>query len=262
MDETKEGTLVIATTVVMLVAFAITVLAVMLIYRKRKIQHLHEIALMNERFARELAAAENEVQQSTMQQIGRELHDNIGQQLTLAFLYLQQFQAADQQGEQKRNSTATILNDSLTDLRNLSRSLTDPQRVTDQLTLAELITRECQRLHESGTFEVRFEKAVPDEKLTAAVKTFAFRIFQEFLQNSVRHSQGNLLHISLQSVTGKVILAMGDNGVGFNLSEKISSGTGLENMKKRAAMIGATFNLTSVPGHGTQLQLVLPLPGV
>jgi signal transduction histidine kinase len=259
MDESKEGILLIATTIVVMVIFAIAVLAVMLIYRKRKIQHLHEITLMNERFARELVAAENEVQQNTMQQIGRELHDNIGQQLTLAFLYLQQFQAADPGGEQKRNSTATILNDSLTDLRNLSRSLTDPQRVTDQLSLPELITRECDRIRESGTYEVLCE-VTSGGTPTSAVKTFAYRIFQEFVQNSVRHSYGNRLHVSLTQEIQKTILMAADNGVGFAVHEKMNAGSGLDNMKKRADMIGADFSLTSVPGQGTQLRLVLPLP--
>lgn len=259
MDASQEGSLLIATSMVVLVAFVITVLAVMLIYRKRKIQHLHEIALMNERFARELAAAENEVQQSTMQQIGRELHDNIGQQLTLAFLYLQQFQAADQPGEQKRNSTSTILNESLTDLRNLSRSLTDPQRATHQLSLIDLIARECHRVRDSGMFQVVLENEHVNDTLSPAVRTFAFRIFQEFVQNSVRHSNGTQLAIRIRKTDGRVLLEVRDNGRGFTLSEKVKSGSGLENMKKRADMIGAEFALTSESAGGTQMQLLLPL---
>jgi signal transduction histidine kinase len=125
MDASKEGTLLIATSMVVLVAFAIAVLAVMLIYRKRRVQHEQEITLMNEKFTSELLQTQLEVQQQTMQRIGQEIHDNVGQQLTLAYLYAQQIHSADEPIASKVQGVASLINDSLSDLRSLSRVLVD-----------------------------------------------------------------------------------------------------------------------------------------
>ena len=145
MDESKEGALLIATAMVVLVAFVITVLAVMIIYRKRKLQHEQEIALMNEKFTSELLQTQLEVQQQTMQRIGQEIHDNVGQQLTLAYLYAQQIRITDEPIAAKVQGVASLINDSLTDLRNLSRGLVDVHSI-QSVDLAELIRLECQKV--------------------------------------------------------------------------------------------------------------------
>ena len=112
MDDSSEGLLLIGTTMVVLVAFAMSVLAVMIIYRRRKLQHLEEIKAMNERFSRELLEAQLEVQRQTMQYIGREIHDNVGQQLTLAFLYTQQLHPEDPKVASQLQSVAKIIDES------------------------------------------------------------------------------------------------------------------------------------------------------
>ncbi len=80
------------TIVIFNVFFAMFIVAVMIYirkYKQRKIEYLNEIQLKNEIHQKELLATQLEIQQATMQQIGRELHDNIGQKLTLASLYIQ-----------------------------------------------------------------------------------------------------------------------------------------------------------------------------
>lgn len=72
------------------VLFLVAVMIYIRKYKQRKIEYLNEIQLKNEIHQKELLATQLEIQQATMQQIGRELHDNIGQKLTLASLYIQQ----------------------------------------------------------------------------------------------------------------------------------------------------------------------------
>jgi signal transduction histidine kinase len=124
MDDTKEGLLLIGTTMIVLLAFLVTVLAVMAIYRKRKLQHTREISDMNERFGRELLQTQVEVQQQTMKQIGWEIHDNVGQKLTLAVLYAEQLDLGDPGAAQKISSIASIIHESLGDLRSSKTSFT------------------------------------------------------------------------------------------------------------------------------------------
>src|SRR4051812_38770374 len=118
MDQ-KEGFLLIGTSMIILLALVLSVLAVMLIYRKRKLDHAKEVHTMNERFAKEMLNTQLEIQQQTMQQIGREIHDNVGQKLTLASLYVQQIimDRQDDFVQKKINSIGAIIKESLADLR-------------------------------------------------------------------------------------------------------------------------------------------------
>jgi signal transduction histidine kinase len=92
MDK-ENGYILIGLLVLFYLFFCLHFLTVMLIYRKRKLEHAKEVEIMNEKFTQELLNAQLEVQQQTMQYIGREIHDNVGQKLTLAALYIQQLDA-------------------------------------------------------------------------------------------------------------------------------------------------------------------------
>jgi signal transduction histidine kinase len=255
MDDSQEGVLLIATTMVVLVAFALTVLAVMIIYRRRKLQHLQEIKDMNEKFSRELLEAQLEVQRETMQHIGREIHDNVGQQLTLAFLYMHQLQPDDETITNQLQSVATIINESLADLRNLSRSLTNPSFLENDLD--QLIKLECAKVRSSKYCEVTLASNVPTIESSSAVKSFLLRILQEFMQNSLKHSKCTVIDVSLDKDTEGLWLCANDNGKGFVENEN-HVGIGLANMRKRAAIIGADLTLESAPQQGTRLKLFIP----
>jgi signal transduction histidine kinase len=255
MDESKEGALLIVTSMVVLVAFVLTVLAVMLIYRKRRVQHEQEIALMNERFTSELLQTQLEVQQQTMQRIGREIHDNVGQQLTLAYLYSQQIHATDESVATKVQGVASLINDSLTDLRNLSRGLVDVHCM-QSADLAELIRSECMKIKTTALCEVKLSINNALKELSPAVKLFVWRIFQEFAQNSMKHSKCSLLTVELSQQEKGIQLVSEDDGKGFG--EQSSAGVGLTNMKKRAQMIGGTFLLETRLGVGTKMRLFVP----
>lgn len=256
MDPSEEGTLLIATSTIVLLAFALTVLAVMIIYRKRKVQHAQEIALMNEKFTSELLQTQLEVQQQTMQHIGREIHDNVGQQLTLAYLYTQQINAATEPGINVQH-IATIINDSLTELRNLSRGLVDTHTIASS-DLATLIKSECLKIKASGLCDINITVSPGLRELSPAVKIFMLRIFQEFVQNSIKHSGCSLLTVELSQLEKGIQLVSEDNGKGFQADEHHASGAGMTNMKRRAEIIGGTFTLESAPDNGTRMRLFIP----
>lgn len=256
MDNTQESLLLIATTMVALVAFAIVVLAVMIIYRKRKIQHITEIKEINERFSRELLLAQLEVQHQTMQHIGLEIHDNVGQQLTLAFLYLQQLHTNSSDAAKRIQSISTIINDSLTDLRNLSRNLTGSDFMDKELD--QLIRQESAKMQSTGLFQVNCQINEVTIEISFAVKNFIFRIFQEFLQNSLKHARCTTVEIQLRQMDNGLALTASDNGIGFNPELVTSSGIGLNNMKKRAAIMQANLQIISIPDKGTCMKLFVP----
>ena len=254
MDSSQEGILLIATTMVVLTAFALTVLAVMIIYRKRKLQHALEIREINEKFARELLEAQLEVQQQTMQHIGREIHDNVGQQLTLAFLYMQQLQSAEPNVAERIQSVTAIIDDAIIDLRKLSKSLTNDTFMDSDLD--QLIKLECSKVRSTRLCKVDFECSSSPIESSDAVKSFVVRILQEFLQNSLKHSQCKTIDVKLFSAENGIILTAMDDGKGFS-HDNGQSGIGLANMRKRASIIGADLIIDSSQ-QGTSLRLFIP----
>ena len=255
MDDSKEGILLIATTMVVLIAFALTVLAVMMIYRKRKVEHLQEITRMNEKFERELLEAQLEVQRETMQYIGREIHDHVGQELTLAYLLTQQLEARDAKMENQVTAVGKIIHESLSDLRNLSRSLTDSAVGGNDLD--QLVKLECYKVRSAKVCKVNYRCSAPGIKSSDSVKSFVVRILQEFVQNSLKHSNCTAISVELSTHAEGVMLTAMDNGKGFAEGQQ-QAGIGLANMRQRAAIIGAELSIESAQAQGTRLQLYIP----
>ena len=190
-----------------------------------------------------------------MQQIGREIHDNVGQQLTLAFLYTQQIHRDEPKIAAQAKSIAKIIDESLADLRNLSRSLTNPGFVESDLD--QLIKLECSKVRSARVCEVNFECNTPSLESSDAVKSFVLRILQEFLQNSLKHSQCTTISVELAGNENGIVLSAMDNGKGFT-DNNHHAGIGLANMRKRAAIIGADLTMESSPQQGTRLKLFIP----
>ena len=94
---------------------------------------------------------------------------------------------------------------------------------------------------------------------------FLFRMFQEMLNNILKHSRASHVIVSiLYSQDNKFVLRMQDDGIGFEPQEKkksvnASSGLGLKSMVNRARLIGAEISIQSKPGNGTLIQVELPV---
>lgn len=236
--------------------FVVAVMIYIRKYKQRKVEYLTEIQIKNEIHQKELLATQLEIQQATMQQIGRELHDNIGQKLTLVSLYTQQMLYENKVPEvsDRIDQVSQIINQSLQDLRSLSKTLTD-----DNISQKEIITLIQEEVDNTNAFkkcEVFFEHNFEQLELEFVHKNVLLRIIQEFIQNSIKHSQCKNIFIALNTSKENLWeLSIKDDGVGFDSSKKLSNGIGLTNMKNRAKIIGADFSFESKINGGTQLNI-------
>lgn len=255
MGETE----LLATIILFNLFFAMFLIAVIIYinkYRLRKKEYLNEIQIKNEIHQRELLATQLEIQQATMQQIGRELHDNIGQKLTLVSLYTQQLLYENKVPEvsERIDQVSQIINQSLQDLRSLSKTLTDDN--ISQKEIVTLIQEEVDNTNAIKKCDIHFEHANKNLDLDFVHKNVLLRITQEFIQNSIKHSQCKNIFITLNTSEENLWeLNIKDDGIGFDTSNTISNGIGLTNMKNRAKIIGADFNFTSEKGSGTILNI-------
>lgn len=254
----KEVIILIIAVFATIVLLCISFIILLFIYRKRKIDSHQEKENMRIEFQQQQMQMELEIQSQTMQEIGREIHDNVGQKLTLASLYTSQLDYDNEypQIHSRINNISNIINESLNELRALSKSLISQN--IEQQSLRQLLETEIKKIGAAGGYTCDVNIAGSNGHSTL-LKTIIYRTVQEFFQNSLKHAAAT--HISLRLETGPhgIQLFLQDNGKGFQYdSTKNYKGSGIENMKKRAAIIGAQFQYSAAINTGTTLALFIP----
>jgi signal transduction histidine kinase len=245
--------IILATLIVF--AFIVGILVFLYQYRRKaKEYHLEkQLTAMNHKT--EIQQATLEMQQLTMEDIGREIHDGVGQRLTLASIYSKQlaYKEIPEESKLKIEEVSKLINDSLIQLRTLSKELTHQQEHI--VSLKALILIEVEKIDTLKICKINFI-ADDDCNLKHRIAMFMLRILQEFVQNSLKHSACTEISIALQNSEKMLTMKIADDGKGFNTANN-SDGIGIQNMKRRAEMINAAFLLESVEDSGTVLTIKL-----
>jgi PAS domain S-box-containing protein len=199
-----------------------------------------------------------EAQEQERKQIGKELHDNVGQQLTTTKLYLDIVKENVDGAEHKLVVQATkAITDIINEIRNLSRALT-PSALND-LGLVESVRDLCESIKITQAFAIRFyHKHFEEEILDEDTKLMLFRIIQEQINNILKHAEATAILVKLQSDAEQLILTITDNGKGFNTAT-IKKGLGIENMANRADLFNGKLDLKTEPGKGCSITVTIPL---
>lgn len=200
---------------------------------------------------RELAAQERE-----RTRIARELHDEIGQNLTAMAMLLRRLAddapepIARRIGDARISMLATV-----DDVRRVARQLRPD--LLDDLGLAAALTTLCQRMEESTGMRIARELPREPPCLSPEVETVLYRVVQESLTNAARHSGASDVQLTMVvDSAGAIELSIADNGVGF--PPEITSNGGIRGMRERALLIGGTLELTPADPGGARVTLQVP----
>ncbi|PPD58013.1 MEDS domain-containing protein [Dehalogenimonas etheniformans] len=198
------------------------------------------------------------VQEAERRAIARELHDEIGQGLTVAKLMAAR---ADRQAPEELHPILKDLSEQIGDIirnvRNLSLSLRPG--VLDELGLVPALEWLFKQLHTQAGLKVSFE-CQPLPPLPIDQATGTFRVVQEALTNVMRYSGVKEARVSLKPDGDNLCVGIWDNGRGFDPSSlQPGQSTGLSAMRERAALLGGTCECDSAPGKGTNILLTLPI---
>jgi len=257
MGQTEIIIFVVLANIILLI-FITGIIVFVFQYRKRKLLHEREKTTIEKQHKLDLLNSQLEVQSQTMQFIGQEIHDSVAQKLTLASIYAQQmeFENNNTQLNEKIKPVNKIINDSLLELRQLSKNLTDAKLQHEDL--ASLISHECEMINATGICTAKLEvEKIPD--LNIPMKSSLLRIVQEFLQNSLKHAGCKQIFVTVSNSVDQLKIYMADDGKGFILAEVAHNGIGLDNIRRRIQHLGGKHYLKSEPGKGTSLELVIPL---
>jgi signal transduction histidine kinase len=244
---------------ILLFVFVLGIVAFVLQYRKKRVEHENEKVMINVKHNEELLSTQLEMQQQTMQHIGREIHDNVGQKLTLASLYTQQlsFENKAPQINDKIENISSILNESLQELRRLSKTLIDD--TIAEKNIVQLVKQECENIEALKYCNVQFTCIAANISLSYQQKNVLLRIVQEFLQNSIKHSKCKNIMVAIQQENNFVKLLIQDDGIGFEIENTTGKGIGLKNIAKRIQLLDGTYSLRSNLHKGTILQINIPI---
>ena len=209
-----------------------------------------------EEFTQQLIAS----QEAERQRIAAELHDSLGQNLSVIKNRAQltrQLPSLPPEAARHLEAVERILSDAIAETRSLAHNLrplhVEQAGLTDSLGVLIREISQSSDIH----FERRLENV--DDLFAGNAATNVYRIVQEALNNLIKHSRAQSATVTLERDVRSVRLRVADDGVGFNPSAvRTRGGLGLNNIKERVNMLGGTLTIQSAPGQGTQLTVELP----
>ncbi len=215
---------------------------------------------------RQLEAELLEIADREQRRIGHDLHDGLGQQLTAlemkCFLLQEDLAAADLAARRDTLQAQTrqisqALQECITVTRSLAHGLAPSVLTTDGLVGA--LERLAVDTRVPGILECRLVNDGPVTIVDPQIAKHLYRIAQEAVNNVLKHARARRIEIHLTHAPGALHLQIRDDGRGLPKRRKARPGMGLEVMRHRAQVIGASLEIASSPGRGVTVTCTLPL---
>jgi signal transduction histidine kinase len=243
--------ILIATAFIFLFAFA-TLLFYFQFTRKKQRLQLHQ-QLLEKKYQQELMEVGREVQEHTFQSISQEIHDNVGQLLSLAKLNLS-ILAMEHNKVEAIKDIRDQISEAIHQLRQISLGYQGDRLLENGLLNG--IQFLIQQLKKTGLFQIHFHSGPSYLYIGNNDGLFVYRIFQELMQNIIRHSGATDIWVQVNESENNYQFVVRDNGHGFQSKQHPEHmGLGLRSIRHRAELIGADLQIETTSGKGTQVTL-------
>ncbi|OAQ37929.1 hypothetical protein A5893_16285 [Pedobacter psychrophilus] len=253
MSQTSTTGELIGTVIFVTIAFAalgVFVLILLFTYQKKYIKHLKEQDRLKLENERNILNAQLEVKEQTLKDTGADLHDNVGQLLSLVKLQLAH------QKDEKTKYTRELVQNAIDEVRELSHRLN--LEWAKDTNLYDLLELEYKKLEKPGFFILKNHLTIQDLELSNNKKIIILRCVQEAIQNIIKYADANEITFFGETQKQALIIKIVDNGLGFDV-ERTKKSAGLTNMASRMKTIGGEFKINSDFGSGTTCEFMLPL---
>lgn len=244
---------------IFLVAFlslisVILVLLLVVFNRRKSNEFLAEKQQLEAERQRQVLNARIEMQESTLHTLTQEIHDNVGQLLSLALMNLRQGMEGGSERfllESEQNIQKTM-----EEIRTLNKIYHPDFVLADGLVPA--LQREIDLISRTGRIQASFETEGTGDLDLRDKNLLLIRMVQECLHNSIKHAEARSVSLKIQFSQTRTQIRIDDNGRGFDPDKIEKRGMGLRNLRERAAIIPAEFQLLSQPGLGTHVTITIP----
>ncbi len=255
----NEVILAVASATIIFMLLASFTVAFLMIYQKRKKEHLIERENLENAFTQALLTTRLEIQEETFKAISQEIHDNIGQALSFVKLTINTVDVYNPEAaKEKLLESKNQLSQTIQDLRDLAKSLS-PDFIRE-LGLPGAIGQQVHFLQKTGLYQASLTVMGNEYKNQTQEELVVFRIVQELLNNIVKHADATAVEINMLYQPDKLTITVSDNGKGFDTNKESNTGKGLglQNMLSRMSLIKGYITVNSAPGMGTKAIIELP----
>lgn len=236
---------------------------------RQKVKNARELNAKNEQIHRqqmdevlqrsELQAIRTmiETQEKERQRIAADLHDRVGSMLSAIKLHFGVFKPGHSGSPHQYNKVSDMLDEACEEIRLVSHNLVSGLLSTFGLVpaLRDLLDA----LTQSSGITFHMEVHGIDQRVPAEVETNVYRVFQELLNNTLRHAKANRVDIELSLFNQQLTCIYSDNGIGFSTTLS-GNGMGLKNMHARIEKLGGSMHIDSGRGNGSTFVFKVKIP--
>lgn len=246
-----------------LISFALLFVALISygIYRKNQFKRNQLQKELDLKDALATIKTQNRLQEQRLR-ISRDLHDNIGSQLTFIISSIDNLKFVTKDAtpklKEKLSSISDFTSETIFQLRDTIWAMNK-----NTITIEDLHTRVLSFIEKAKsavqTIDFQFNQRVNEDLEFTSLKGInIFRVIQEAINNTVKYAEATLLEITIDQDKDDLIISIIDNGKGFDMNN-VSLGNGLSNMEKRMSEIDGKTRIDSTPGKGTTIQIICTL---
>ena len=244
------------------ISFLLVIIGIYLLYlnykHKQQVKLQQAIIDLTEKKSRDAVSAEIQERQ----RIGRELHDGLGQVLSVARLNLsvlhQKKQLTESRKEELFDTTFKSIDEAFNELRNISHNLA-PALLSEK-GLIEALKNLSDIINKTNHLQMQVESFGFATDLDSLTEHTLYRAIQELLNNVIKHARASLFTVQLIKSEKEVTLMVEDNGRGFNVNEAgTHNGGGIGNIKSRVENLNGSIYVDSLIDRGTIVSIVIPL---
>lgn len=258
MNEAKI--IILGTSAMLLPVMAIIIFVVFYNHRQRLQRETLDLLVKNHR--QEMLEASVASQENVRRQIGGDLHDEIGTLLSATRMSLSQVVKYEDNPAKREfliNQTQELLNDTLNNVRKLSKELVPS--TLDEFGLIIALKDFTEKMTEYTGIMVSFSHGELSEVFDKKVELAFYRTAQELVNNALKHAKASIIDIQLQIRKNDLVLQVSDNGIGFDLAEvnKPNRGIGIKNIESRISVIKGKIKFDIEKGKGASFEISIAL---
>ena len=210
---------------------------------------------------RKITSAVMRAEEDERKRIAADLHDSVAQKMVVAKLNLEAFEtyfpAFNKEQQHVFNSIASLVDESCTEVRDLSHSMMPQAFFKSGLT--DSIKSFLDKI-DNKKLLIKFNAEGSLEHVDDSTGVMIYRIIQECIQNVLKHAKATTLDISIIAENEALDIIIEDNGIGFNTGISAEgAGTGIKNIQSRIAFLNGKSEISSSPGAGTVIAFYIPL---
>ena len=232
-----------------------------LLYRQQKLKNTQQQQEFELTSAIAKIETQNKLQEQRLQ-ISRDLHDNIGSQLTFIISSVDNIKYAfnidNSKLDNKLSSISNFAKSTIIELRDTIWAMNNSEITFEDLqTRIHNFVEKAKEAKDTIAFDFKVQKAVMETKFTSIEGMNIYRTIQEAVNNSIKYAEAKNIKIDIKHLKNDIIINISDDGKGFDDNE-IELGNGINNMKKRITDCGGIIKFKTKPNEGTEITIRFP----